>query len=85
LPPGVSFQWDDDTVYFAETILAQLQSNGTGFGTFGMDSSMVATPNVKLGGSGSGNAPNGRNLSQALEPGAILRFVQMSVVVLSIS
>jgi hypothetical protein len=76
-----SFPWDNDTVYFAETILSQLQPNGTGFGTFEMDSNATTVPK---GGSEPGNALNARALSQAIDPGAILRFVQLSVVVLSI-
>jgi hypothetical protein len=79
-----SFPWDNDTVYFAETILSQLQPNGTGFGTFEMDSNATTVPKVGFGGSEPGNALNARALSQAVDPGVILRFVQLSVVVLSI-
>ncbi|KAF7313376.1 hypothetical protein HMN09_00493300 [Mycena chlorophos] len=34
LPNAVSFIWENDTVYFAETTLSQLLPGGTGFGTF---------------------------------------------------
>jgi hypothetical protein len=80
----VSFQWNNDTVYFAETILPQLQSNGTGFGMFEMDSNTTTKLNVKFGGFEPGDALNAREPSKAIDPGAILRFVHMSVVVLSI-
>ncbi|KAF7301272.1 hypothetical protein MIND_00692000 [Mycena indigotica] len=34
LPSPVSFTWENDTVYFSETILSQVLPGGTGFGTF---------------------------------------------------
>ncbi|KAJ6543867.1 hypothetical protein B0H19DRAFT_1168706 [Mycena capillaripes] len=34
LPPTVSFPWENETVYFSETTLDQLLPNGSGFGTF---------------------------------------------------
>ncbi|KAG6816867.1 hypothetical protein H0H87_002188 [Tephrocybe sp. NHM501043] len=37
LPPVVSFNWNNDTIYFSETIISQLLPNGSGFGTFDSD------------------------------------------------
>jgi hypothetical protein len=34
LPPAVGFKYQNDTIYFSETIAAQLLPNGSGFGTF---------------------------------------------------
>ncbi|GLB33273.1 hypothetical protein LshimejAT787_0101570 [Lyophyllum shimeji] len=64
LPPVVSFDWNGDTVYFSETILSQLLSNGSGFGTFATE---TADPSLKLH---STTQPTG----DAIEPGAVLRF-----------
>jgi hypothetical protein len=78
LPPAASFQWKNDTVYFAETILSQFQPNGTGFGTFEMDSNATTTSNVKFGGSEPGNSLSVRDISQVID-GAILRYVPMLI------
>jgi hypothetical protein len=78
LPPAVSFQWNNDTVYFAEITPSQLQPDGTGFGTFELNSNTTTIP-VKFGGSEPGNALNAHGIPKTIDPGAILRFVHMSV------
>ncbi|RDB19547.1 hypothetical protein Hypma_013386 [Hypsizygus marmoreus] len=67
LPPVVSFQYKDDTVYFSETILSQLLPNGSGFGTF---DSEATDPSIKL----DKFKEITTDASKDVEPGAILRF-----------
>ena len=73
LPPVVFFQWNDDTVYFAEIIQPQLQSNGTGLGMFA--NSNMTTP-IKFE---PGYVLNTCDIPQTIDPGAgILRLVHVN-------
>ncbi|KAJ3509093.1 hypothetical protein NLJ89_g5402 [Agrocybe chaxingu] len=45
LPPVVTFQYGNDTVYFSEVILSQFLPNGSGFGTFETDTTL---PSIDL-------------------------------------
>ncbi|KAG6886493.1 hypothetical protein C0992_003715 [Termitomyces sp. T32_za158] len=66
LPPTVSFSWNNDTVYFAETIMSQLLPNGSGFGTFDMETS---DPSLKL----RPPVTDDKGVDDVL-PGSILRY-----------
>ncbi|KAF8663578.1 hypothetical protein AX16_000922 [Volvariella volvacea WC 439] len=70
LPPVVSLQWENDTVYFSETIMSQLMPNGSGFGTFDTrttDASIDVDDQV---------VPARININDrtAMEPGVMLRY-----------
>ncbi|KAF8075860.1 hypothetical protein FPV67DRAFT_386387 [Lyophyllum atratum] len=67
LPPVVSFDLDNDTIYFSETILSQLLPDGSGFGTFGSE---VIDPSLKL----STTKQSTTGTASEIDPGAVLRF-----------
>ncbi|KAG6853509.1 hypothetical protein C0991_003704 [Blastosporella zonata] len=70
LPPVVSFNWNNDTIYFSETIISQLLPNGTGFGTFDLDAS---DPSLTIG-----DATDGLN-AEEVYPGSVLRHPKWGI------
>ncbi|KAG5645260.1 hypothetical protein DXG03_006562 [Asterophora parasitica] len=69
LPPVVSFNWKNDTVYFSETTLTQLVPGGNGFGTFKSESTDPSAPdsNIVLGSQSDG-------VKKEVNLGAVLRY-----------
>ncbi|KAF7331706.1 hypothetical protein MKEN_00050400 [Mycena kentingensis (nom. inval.)] len=72
LPSPVMLQWEEDTVYFAETTLSQLLPGGTGFGTFDSDTTAATTQlDIKQATENSGN----RDVSA----GMVLRYPRWGI------
>ncbi|KAG5651681.1 hypothetical protein H0H81_007842 [Sphagnurus paluster] len=70
LPPVVSFEWKNDTVFFSEVVLPQLVPGGSGFGTFASDS-MNTSANL-----GVTNEIKTSSASEEVTTGAILRHLK---------
>ncbi|KAK7061328.1 hypothetical protein R3P38DRAFT_3489065, partial [Favolaschia claudopus] len=71
LPPAVSFQYQNDTVYFAETAKAQLIPNGSGFGTFDSNTTAasIQTSDTSLS----------DNLGETVNAGVLLRYPRWGI------
>ncbi|KAG5639156.1 hypothetical protein H0H81_006415 [Sphagnurus paluster] len=66
LPPVVSFNWQNDTVHFAEIITSQLLADGSGFGTFDTESKNASTSEPNM------NEMTTMDKAKQVIPGAIL-------------
>ncbi|KAF8811858.1 hypothetical protein BYT27DRAFT_7088513 [Phlegmacium glaucopus] len=74
LPAVVSFEWNNDPVYFSEVIFSQLLPNGSGFGTF--DTASTA-PSINVNTSllqTANSVP-----STGVEVGSVLRFPRWGI------
>lgn len=69
LPPAITFQYQNDTVYFSATLVSQLLPNGSGFGTFDSDMMYSSESPVRL------QQVTADAQAADLEPGGILRWV----------
>ncbi|KAJ7667582.1 hypothetical protein DFH06DRAFT_983175, partial [Mycena polygramma] len=69
LPSPISFQWENDTVYFSETTKSQLLPNGTGFGTF-----EVNTTATSIQPDNAQQSPN-----ESVAAGVILRYPRWGI------
>ena len=72
-PSAVTLQYNDDSIFFAETILSQLLPNGTGFGTFDTEEASWAEANGGPMSPSTLQAVTGNPTSGNVEPGSTLR------------
>lgn len=75
MPSVVSFNWENDTVYFSEPTQSQLLPNGSGFGTFESN----ATSFWKPSGSTAQILLDDQYSSESTNPGSILRYVEINI------
>jgi hypothetical protein len=68
LPPALSFPWGNDSVYFAETSRSQLLPNGTGFGTFEVNTTAASIQTNNL-------QQNTNGPEKSVDAGVLLRSV----------
>ncbi|TFK74366.1 hypothetical protein BDN72DRAFT_833278 [Pluteus cervinus] len=73
LPPAVNFPYNDDMVFFSETILSQLMPNGSGFGTFNTSTTAAS---IEL----QQNTTNRNILDVTMnDPGMLIRYPRWGV------
>ncbi|KAJ7087271.1 hypothetical protein B0H15DRAFT_843326 [Mycena belliarum] len=69
LPAAVSLPWDQDNVYFSETIRPQLLPDGSGFGTFQVNSTAASLETIPV------QQTNG----DSADSGAVLRYPRWGI------
>ena len=78
-PSAVTLRYNDDSVFFAETVISQLLPNGSGFGTFDTErSSWAEEANGGLVSRSTLQAVAGNQTSGKVAPGSTLRCVFLS-------
>ncbi|KAJ7047805.1 hypothetical protein C8F04DRAFT_1060170 [Mycena alexandri] len=74
LPPAVSLEWEEDTVYFSETTRSQLLPGGSGFGTFEYNTTAASIETDSQSPSSSTTASG-----QIIDSGMILRYPRWGI------
>ncbi|KAJ7929139.1 hypothetical protein B0H13DRAFT_2248169 [Mycena leptocephala] len=72
LPPAISFPWGNDSVYFAETSRSQLLPNGTGFGTFEVNTTAASIQTNNL-------QQNTNGPEKSVDAGMLLRYPRWGI------
>ncbi|SJL11073.1 uncharacterized protein ARMOST_14474 [Armillaria ostoyae] len=73
LPTAISYQWNNDTVYFSEASLSQFLPDGSGFGTLTED---ATTPTQ---GTDSASLATDSFNTNAVDPGSFLRYPRWGI------
>ncbi|KAJ7241979.1 hypothetical protein C8J57DRAFT_1367999 [Mycena rebaudengoi] len=71
IPPAVSFMYENDSIYFSETSRSQFLSNGSGFGTFEVNTTAAAIESDKFG--------QVTDLGASTEAGVLLRYPRWGI------
>ncbi|KAJ7290676.1 hypothetical protein C8J57DRAFT_1276271 [Mycena rebaudengoi] len=71
IPPVVSFMYENDSIYFSETSRSQFLSNGSGFGTFEVNTTTASIESDKFG--------QVTDFGASMEAGVLLRYPRWGI------